>query len=908
MHKERRWLPAINGWRGILAFCILMLHFDGIYWGNQIKFATGYLAVDGFFVISGFFLFLSLEKKSVEEISIAKELQKKIYKLYPIYLICIAILLISYCLIPEIRLFEFSLQSIFAEIFMLQMSGIFETGLVNFVDWYISALMFAIFIYIALYKINKKLLIQFILPICVISCYAVCYSHNNNLDIHYHFKALGFIWGGMLRALGGIAVGGICFYATKKIELYMQATNKLYKSWINAVEIISAIFVIRLLYGRSGNTLDYIFPFAFGVSLVCAYFGIGLISKLLSAKVLQKIGYFSMEIFLTQSIVIYFFCAFVPRNLEKRVIVTLVFWVIEIGLSAFMYYFVQKKGYISFYNKLKQLRVYSNKEIVIWVFVVILIFSLQGTNIWAETVAEYQKYAEGALIEESFAGYLTIFPILMGYVYHYLLSWSSISWYIFCTAISCMYTILSVVSILIICKRKNICKVDASCILLALVALIAHPSVSSLINITHLGYIPVVLYIVLSVFDGTLTDGMNKLPNIAILPLLLAVISKPSFFCLVFMLVAVGTKTYKRPFVFASLVGSSILSAIQLLMFGGENIAFRLGNLKGIVKFAISFVEATGASIYFPIRYYIEGVVSIGTIIVSLLLGIFVVGSLLCFLWKEKNNIKAWIKTVVIFSIIAACIMPYLTLDYTQSWQNVQQQVFNLSFGKYKLQYQLTSSITMIAIFVQIIRVYTAQKYADKAVKQGLSICMVLALLNGVCCGLYSGHWQTVSVIEGEGISYTNKDNFKYAPNPDWDWSWSEDMGGWTKGSQYYGYRKKPETLGGVFREKNTETLPEIVDKNAKIYLMLSDPNMVGRNATNYWDLFNRPDSESSYTFGEYTVIFSEATDSAVRYAVVPYTREMAELLFKSEYLVMKNNDDNALPLEAEYLNFCIVW
>lgn len=118
----------------------------------------------------------------------------------------------------------------------------------------------------------------------------------------------------------------------------------------------------------------------------------------------------------------------------------------------------------------------------------------------------------------------------------------------------------------------------------------------------------------------------------------------------------------------------------------------------------------------------------------------------------------------------------------------------------------------------------------------------------------------------------------------------------------------KSQKLLGVYFEKNTETLPEIVDKNAKIYLMLSDPNMVGRNATNYWDLFNRPDSESSYTFGEYTVIFSEATDSAVRYAVVPYTREMAELLFKSEYLVMKNNDDNALPLEAEYLNFCIVW
>ena len=909
MINEKKWIPAINGWRGILAICILMLHFDGIYWGGHINFATGYLAVDAFFIISGFFLFQSLDKKSPEDISIFNELYKKIVKIYPVYIFSIVALLVIYCLIPKMRIFSFTPQSALSEIFMLQMSGILDTSAVNGTDWYVSALMISIFLYVAVYKLNKKLLIQFLLPVCVIVFYAICYAHNSNLDIHFHFKLLGFIWGGIARALGGLAIGGMCFYIIKKIELYSYNNDKnQYKSWINTIEIISFIFVIGLLYGRSANILDYIFPFAFGASLVCAYFGIGIISRLLSAKVIQKIGSLSMEIFLTQAITIYAFCAFVPQNFEKRLIVTIVFVIIEIIFSAFVQYFIQKKGYISFYNKLKTLRVYSNKDIFIWIFAIVLIYLLQGTNIWAETVAEYQKYAEGASIEQSFAGYLTLFPILMGYAYHYLLSWSPISWYTFCTIISCIYTILSVVSILIICKRKNISKVDTSCILLALLALIAHPSVSSLINITHLGYIPVVLYIVLSAFDGTLTDGMGKLPNIALLPLLLAVISKPSFFCLAFLLVVVGTKTYKRPIILVSLLGSSILSAVQLLMFGGDNIGFKLGNLKGIVKFAISFVEAAGASIYFPVRYYIDGAVSTGTIFISLVLGVFIVGSLLWFLWKDKNDIKAWIRIIIIFSIIAACVMPYLTIDYTQGWQIVQQQVFSLSFWKHKLQYQLTSSMVMIAIFVQIIRIHTVQKQSDEVVKQGISICVVLALINGVFCGLYSGHWQTVYAIEGEGISYTNDQNFKYAPNPDWDWSWSENMGGWTKGNQYYGYIKKPESSGGAFRDKNSEMLPELNEENAKIYLMLSDPTMANKSPTDYWEFFYRPDREYSYTFGEYTIEFSEATNNAVRYAVVPYTRELAEFLYSQIYTITKTNDQNYTPLDATYLNFCIVW
>jgi len=51
---------ALNGWKGIMAIVIALLHFEAIYIGKQIYFTTGYLAVDFFFIASGFVVWLCL--------------------------------------------------------------------------------------------------------------------------------------------------------------------------------------------------------------------------------------------------------------------------------------------------------------------------------------------------------------------------------------------------------------------------------------------------------------------------------------------------------------------------------------------------------------------------------------------------------------------------------------------------------------------------------------------------------------------------------------------------------------------------------------------------------------------------------------------------------------------------------
>lgn len=133
--------PVLTGWKGILAILIAMLHFEGIFIGRQEYFETGYLAVDCFFIISGFLLMQSIWYVKQEEHPLRNILVKRIRKIYPPYIASIVFILLGCIMLPAFRRYiTVQPEALFGEIFMLQLSGLFPFQLVNGVDWYVSAL------------------------------------------------------------------------------------------------------------------------------------------------------------------------------------------------------------------------------------------------------------------------------------------------------------------------------------------------------------------------------------------------------------------------------------------------------------------------------------------------------------------------------------------------------------------------------------------------------------------------------------------------------------------------------------------------------------------------------------------------------------------------------------------------
>ena len=149
-------------------------------------FEGAYLAVDFFFILSGYYLMVTIKKnKDMTAISFTI---RKIKGLMWIYLSSVLL-----CL-----LFRFSsgigegLNALllgFPSLLGIQMIGIFEP-FGNSLVWYISAMLIVGYFLVFLERTFKDSFVGLIIPIIIVSGYVVCKQISNSLDL-VHQPCLG---------------------------------------------------------------------------------------------------------------------------------------------------------------------------------------------------------------------------------------------------------------------------------------------------------------------------------------------------------------------------------------------------------------------------------------------------------------------------------------------------------------------------------------------------------------------------------------------------------------------------------------------------------------------------------------------------------------------------------------------
>lgn len=235
---KKEWFPAINGWKGILAIFVLLLHSEPGFYGGQVHFETGYLAVDCFFVMSGFFLVRSLDKMKDRKEPVVTVMVSRLKKIYPLYIICLGIYLLLYAVMPQISLENIDKSAIAAEFMMLQMSGFFPFQCLNWTDWYISAMILAMPILAALHTWHKKSFYHIAAPLLILAIDCLFFQKIGSLDIHE--VLLGYFRGGFLRAVSGMCWGCLAYQA---YLLFAEAVDKLKKK----------VKYIYIYIGRGGH-------------------------------------------------------------------------------------------------------------------------------------------------------------------------------------------------------------------------------------------------------------------------------------------------------------------------------------------------------------------------------------------------------------------------------------------------------------------------------------------------------------------------------------------------------------------------------------------------------------------------------------------------------------------------------
>lgn len=242
----------------LMAIVIIIYHYNYFVldYKSQYLFKGGYLAVEIFFIISGFLFFLlEIDKKDLKKKSIVKCIKHKVTGLYPPYAfsLCVAFFISIVGTIKNLTLIS-SIKSVIY--FIGDSLLISEWGIpkiiptYNIITWYISAMILAFIIWLIIFKLVNKKFYFFITLLVTTILYIYIWFLSNNLHDHGHRTHI-LLTDGVLRAISGIGSGFISFYLYKLIKQIRPAITYLLFAFFG-------IGVFSILFFTKDSPTDFI--------------------------------------------------------------------------------------------------------------------------------------------------------------------------------------------------------------------------------------------------------------------------------------------------------------------------------------------------------------------------------------------------------------------------------------------------------------------------------------------------------------------------------------------------------------------------------------------------------------------------------------------------------------------------
>lgn len=289
-------------------FCIfVILHHIGIniYSFHGLPnpyFLTAHLAVECFFVLSGFLLAKHFFSVKITDSNAGEEVGrfflKRLKRLYPEYL---------FALIVCFVLTNVFAHHITSKTFFLNLSLLTGWGNIpNIINgiWYVIVLFWGgAFLYFLLCFWGDKARFVF-LPTLAIICLFYLVNHGGSIGGHQLPIEFNLLSKGTIRGILGLCVGIFCFeichfLSGLKLNFNMQIINPL----LHVAEFLSVFLLIRLcLFKKSDGIYDFnVYYYASFIIGLC-YFKKELLLKCLSRPFWKHFSYLAYSIYLTHLI------------------------------------------------------------------------------------------------------------------------------------------------------------------------------------------------------------------------------------------------------------------------------------------------------------------------------------------------------------------------------------------------------------------------------------------------------------------------------------------------------------------------------------------------------------------------------------------------------------------------------
>ena len=268
--------------------------YPHVYAHAHAATARGYIAVEMFFIIAGFFLFFSAQKNiDFKDFALNKLVRLWCVPAFAIF--CIWIL----------SLFHWTTYHKYANIlhlFMLKNTGMTLCLADNGTAWFVSVLFWVSLFYCYLIKNFKRKYVN--LTIALITFFSFILLINGNAGhFNQHYKMVNSFFNiGMLRGLAEMGLGYFIalFYENYKPGVESKITFVL----ISALEIYLFGFIINNLLFRNINfTNDMIFIIFMSILFILFLLKKGILSKLTDNEFFYKLGTYTFSMYVMQEVV-----------------------------------------------------------------------------------------------------------------------------------------------------------------------------------------------------------------------------------------------------------------------------------------------------------------------------------------------------------------------------------------------------------------------------------------------------------------------------------------------------------------------------------------------------------------------------------------------------------------------------
>ncbi len=312
----------IDFFKFIFAMIILLYHgriLGSAAIGDQVLFMNGYLSVEFFFMLSGFFFIPSIERfrdkycKTHKDVSVFTEnlsfIWGKLCGILGIYILSVIFSLVVYTLEyiefhPNFHIssYLFVLSESIWDVLLLN-SAVLSNLHLNVVYWYLSALYIVMFILYPIVVKKKVMFLNYICPIGSLLLLSVL-TGAKRIDDNYTLTSIN-ISGALVRATASIMIGCIIYGISRKCfqEKKKTATQRLFLTLCGYLSIgfsmmIMNFYTVTYIKGEYDWRVNFVSVFTLALGVFAITSGQSITNRLFNNRISAFLGKLSMSLFL----------------------------------------------------------------------------------------------------------------------------------------------------------------------------------------------------------------------------------------------------------------------------------------------------------------------------------------------------------------------------------------------------------------------------------------------------------------------------------------------------------------------------------------------------------------------------------------------------------------------------------